>query len=156
MGHGLGTKRIWLQPDYSGDLNSEQQNSKLLLLFKWFAVQMWKFPQRYLTSEYSGKQPLVEIHNRKSLVNLRLDCNKTAHLSANTVTILLRDHSVWSSRTLYFLDTFCLVFKRSDNVIRPTIWIPDILDHKTDYLSISRPFDNWTHLDHLNTRLVWY
>ena len=62
-----------------------------------------------------------------------------------------------------FRTLFCPVFKGSDRVIRQTIWIPDILDHKTDIFvrfsdchSKTGPFDNQTCLDHLNTRLVQY
>ena len=67
------------------------------------------------------------------------------------------------SKHLTFQTLFCTVFKWSDHVIRLNIWILNILDRKThffvwfsDHPAKSRPFDNRTHLDHMNTRLVWY
>ena len=57
---------------------------------------------------------------------------------------------------------FCPVFKWSDHVIRQTILKPDIFDHITDIFCpfsdhlTTRPFDNWTRVDNLNTRLVQY
>ena len=54
-------------------------------------------------------------------------------------------------------------FQMSDLVIRPTIWKPDIFDHKinifvqfSDHHSKTEQYDNRTRLEHLNTRPVLY
>ena len=71
---------------------------------------------------------------------------------------------IWISNTWNLnFGLFGPVFKLSDHMIWQTIWIPDIQDHKTDifvwfsdhHLTF-KPFAKRTHLDHLNTRLVWY
>ena len=124
-----------------------------------------------------------------TLCNARMNCNKTILLKnvKNSNCFLVSPpklhKSFWwfmefnkyhgysnhlntkhlKSEHLTFRTLFCTVFKSSYHVIRRTIRIPDILNHKTGtfsrfsyHHSKSRPFNNWAHLDHSNTRLVWY
>ena len=114
---------------------------------------------RYL-NDWSGKWDIEYRPTNLILNHLKSKLQKLWYSNGRFSDPLCSNHlnttpEIW---TFNFSDTFCLVFKWSEHIIRQTIHLAYILDHKTDIICpvFRPPSKNWTCWDHLNTIIVQF